>query len=88
MFNIKIDILKSDITWHLFHGRLPTEDTLRKHGFSFASICRFYCCCKEFVEHLFLLCPFVGFLWQSLGTFFGLRISLESIDRLISDACP
>lgn len=52
------------LLWRFLYEKLLTDDLLLHWGFSFSSMCSWYCKATEAPHHLFLGCSFSHFLWQ------------------------
>ncbi|XP_024640596.1 uncharacterized protein [Medicago truncatula] len=57
----------SFILWCIMHGKIPTDENLRRRGCINVSICSFCLRTDESYEHLFLHCPFAKNIWLWLG---------------------
>ena len=59
-------------------NRFPTEDRLCNTGFHLASRCSICGSSSEMAEHLFLLFPLAGSLWEAIFSVFQRQVSSDS----------
>jgi len=70
------------------HGRMPTDENLRRRGCIIVSICHFCMVIDETSKHLFLHCSFATNLWLWLGGILHITFNLASFETLISSIPP
>ncbi|OVA03982.1 Ribonuclease H domain [Macleaya cordata] len=62
----------SSQVWKLLSGSCSTDDRLKKHGFSFASMCSLCRCNEETIDHILWNCSFSDEFWSWLHSMFNL----------------
>ena len=70
--------------WRLMHGKMPTNENLRKKGCVIVSVCCFCLNSVETLEHLFLHYTFASDLWTWLGEKLHRSIDRISIASLLN----
>ena len=74
----------SFILWRIMHGKMPTDENLRRRGCITVSICNLCISTDESSDHLFLQCPFATNIWCWLGAILHLPFNLVSFAALLS----
>ena len=74
----------SFILWRIMHGKMPTDENLRRRGCIIVSICSFCLGTDETSAHLFLHCSFATNLWLWLGGMLHITFNLVSFETLFS----
>ncbi|XP_042515354.1 uncharacterized protein LOC122089723 [Macadamia integrifolia] len=57
--------------WRLLQGKLPCDDKIKARGILFPSRCELCMIEEESINHLFLECKCVRYLWSSFSSIFG-----------------
>ncbi|XP_038994982.1 uncharacterized protein LOC120119180 [Hibiscus syriacus] len=74
------------ITWMAFLDKLPTKVRLQRMGVTNDTICVLCSTEPESRDHLFLSCPIVASLWESIFSFSGLNFAACSWDEFLTQA--
>ncbi|XP_038994898.1 uncharacterized protein LOC120119071 [Hibiscus syriacus] len=74
------------ITWMAFLDKLHTKVRLQRMGLINDSLCVFCKVDLESKDHLFLNCPTIVFLWDSIFSLSGMKFSVFSWDNFLTRA--
>jgi len=74
----------SCIYWIFHHGKMPTDENLRKRGCIVVSVCSLCMTAVETSDHIFLGCQFAMQLWHWIGSKLNCVIDRSSVDTLLS----
>ncbi|OVA19771.1 Reverse transcriptase zinc-binding domain [Macleaya cordata] len=77
---------RSWLLWKIIHGRLATDDNLRKVGIMITSCCSLctYPSTMESTKHLFLECTYASAVWNWIDYVFNVRIQFYNLEDLLS----
>ena len=78
----------SFILWRIMHGKMPTDENLRRRGCIIVSICSFYLGIDGTSAHLFLHCSIATTIWLWLGGMLHITFNLASFETLLSSIPP
>ncbi|CAN1824179.1 hypothetical protein LINPERHAP1_LOCUS30677 [Linum perenne] len=68
IWNKVVPVKVQGFLWLVFHGRILTLDVLQAKGFHLPNRCSLCCSQGEWVNHLFIHCPFVHSIWSKISS--------------------
>jgi len=78
----------SCIYWCLHHGKMPTNEKIKNHGYIVVSICSLCLAVDESSDHFFFRCQFARQLWDWIGFKLNCVIDCSSVDTILSCRPP
>jgi ribonuclease HI len=84
IWNAAIPPSVSFIYWRLRHGKMPTDENLKRRGCIVVSVCSLCLNTDESAEHIFFRCPFAVHLWNWLGITLHCVVDTSSVEALLN----